>query len=123
MPILDKINHYVKVISKYFHSVSQYWTCKSSRPDVFHKIGVLKNFTKFTGKDLWQNLFFNKVADDACNFIKTRLWHRCFPVNFVEFLRTSFFYRTPPVAASELAGCSLSKLNQVANAFCVFDSC
>ena len=25
----------------------------------------------------------------------------CFPVNFVKFLRTPFFYRTPPVAASE----------------------
>ena len=25
-----------------------------------------------------------------CNFIE-RLWHRCFPVNFAKFLRTSFF--------------------------------
>ena len=23
--------------------------------------------------------------------LKKRLWHRCFPVNFVKFLRTSFF--------------------------------
>ena len=29
-----------------------------------------------------------------------RLWHRCFPVNSVKFLRTPFFYRTPPLAAS-----------------------
>ena len=27
----------------------------------------------------------------ACNFIKKRLWHRCFPVNFAKFLRTPFF--------------------------------
>ena len=27
-------------------------------------------------------------------------WHKCFPVSFAEFLRTSV-YRTPPVIASE----------------------
>ena len=31
------------------------------RPEVFSKKGVLKNFTKFTGKHLRQSLFFNKV--------------------------------------------------------------
>ena len=31
-----------------------------------------------------------------------RLWHRCFPVNFANFLRTSFFIKTPPVAASQI---------------------
>ena len=31
-------------------------------PEVFYKKGVLKNFTKFTGKNLCQSLFFNKVA-------------------------------------------------------------
>ena len=35
---------------------------RSSRPEVFCKKGVLKNFTKFTGKHLCQSLFFNKVA-------------------------------------------------------------
>ena len=34
---------------------------RSSRPEVFCK-GVLRNFTKFTGKHLCQSLFFNKVA-------------------------------------------------------------
>ena len=40
---------------------------------------------------------FNKVAGhrpQACNFIKKRLRHKCFPSNFAKFLRT------PPVAAS-----------------------
>ena len=27
----------------------------------------------------------------ACNFIKKRLWHRCFSVNFTKLLRTAFF--------------------------------
>ena len=32
---------------------------------------------------------FNKVAcQKACNFIKKRLQHRCFPVNIAKFLRT-----------------------------------
>ena len=35
----------------------------SSHPEVFCKKGVLRNFTKFTGKHLCQSLFFNKVAD------------------------------------------------------------
>ena len=26
----------------------------------------------------------------GCNFIKKRLWHKCFPVNFATFLRTPF---------------------------------
>ena len=32
--------------------------------------------------------------------MKKRFQHRCFPVNFEKFLRTPFFYRTPPAAAS-----------------------
>ena len=35
---------------------------RSSRPEVFCKKGVLKNFAQFTGKHLCQGLFFNKVA-------------------------------------------------------------
>ena len=31
-------------------------------------------------------------------WLKKRLWHRCFPVNFAKFLNT-FFHRTPLVAA------------------------
>ena len=53
---------------------------RSSRPEVFCKKGVLRNFTKFTGKHLCQSLFFNKG-----------LWHRYFPENFVKFIRRPFF--------------------------------
>ena len=72
----------------------QCWSNKifrSSRPEVFCKKRVLRNFAKFRGKHLCQSLFFNKVADlKPATFLKKRLWHRCFPVNFAEFLRTSF---------------------------------
>ena len=33
-----------------------------SHREVFCKIGVLRNFTKLTGKHLWQSFFFNKIA-------------------------------------------------------------
>ena len=33
---------------------------------------------------------FLKISQKACNFIKKRLWHRCFPVTFAKFLRTCF---------------------------------
>ena len=43
---------------------------KSSRPEVFCKKGVLRDFAKFTGKHLCQSLFFSKVAGlQACNSI------------------------------------------------------
>ena len=35
---------------------------RSSRPEVFCKKGVPRNFAKVTGKQLCQSLFFNKVA-------------------------------------------------------------
>ena len=61
--------------------------------------GVLKNFTKFTGKHLCESLFFDKVSGyRPTTLLKKRLCHWCFPVNFVKFLRTPFFKRTPSVA-------------------------
>ena len=54
---------------------------------MYYKKGVLRNFAKFTGKHLYHSLFFNKVA--ALRH-ESRLWHRCFPVNFTKFLRTPF---------------------------------
>ena len=60
--------------------------------EVFCSKGVLRNFTKFTGKHLCQRLFFNKVAGlRPATSLKKRLWHRCFPMNFVKFSITTFF--------------------------------
>ena len=63
--------------------------------EVFYKKSVLRNFAKFTGKNLRQNLFLNKVAGlRPATLLKKRLWHRCFTVNFVKFLRTPFLQNT-----------------------------
>ena len=68
-------------------------------PEVFYKIGVFKNFAKFT----WNSKFTCARAcqSQPATLLKKRLSQRCFPVNFAKFLRTPF-YRTPPVAASSL---------------------
>ena len=60
-------------------------------PEVVDKKGILGNFTKFTGKHLYQNLLLDKVAGlTPATLLKKRLWHWCFLVNFAKFLRTSF---------------------------------
>ena len=53
--------------------------------------GVLGNLAKFKEKRLCQSPSFNKVAGlRPATLLKKRLWHKCFPVNFAKFLRTSF---------------------------------
>ena len=64
------------------------------------KKGVLRNFTKFTGKRLCQSLFFNKVTDtvDFFNKLQAQVADSGIGVfrgilrNLLEYL----FYRTPP---------------------------
>ena len=41
-----------------------------------------------------ENTYANSLCCKACNFIKKKLWHRCFPVNFWKFLRTPFIKNT-----------------------------
>ena len=56
---------------------------------------VLRNFAKFTGKQLCQSLFFKKVAVlRPATLLKKKLSHRCFPVNFTKFLRARFSQNT-----------------------------
>ena len=68
---------------------------RSSHKGSSMKKGVVRNFTKFAGKHLWQSLFYNKVAGPRQLYEKidssTGIY---FPVNFAEFLRTPF-HRTP----------------------------
>ena len=71
-----------------------FWICRSSRSQIFDKIGFHKNFRNIHKKTSVLEYLFNKVTGlKACNFIKMRPQHRCF--------RNRFFYETPPVAASE----------------------
>ena len=77
---------------------------RSSRAEGFCKKGVLRNFTKFTGKYLCQSLFVNKVPGlrpKACNFIKKETLAQVFSCDFCKISKNTFFYRTPPMGASD----------------------
>ena len=51
---------------------------------MFYKKGVLKNFAKFIGKQLWQSLLFN-------NFIKKEALAQAFSCEFCEIFKNTFF--------------------------------
>ena len=61
---------------------------KGSRPEMFCKKGVLRNFAKFTGKPLCQSF-------RPATLLKKRLWNSCFLVSFTKFLRTPFLTEYP----------------------------
>ena len=71
--------------------------CRSSRREVFCKKGVLRNLAKFTGKHLWQSLFFNKVA----GLIEKETLAQVFSCEFCQISKNYFSYRTPPMAVSD----------------------
>ena len=54
--------------------------------------GVLRNFTKFTGKHLYQSLIFNKVAGLR---LKKETLAQVFSCKFCETSKNTFSYRTP----------------------------
>ena len=76
------------VFSKIF---SRVWKSRSSHQRCSKEKSVLKNLTKFIGKHRCQSLFFNEVAGlRPATLLKKKLWHRCFPANFVKFLVIPF---------------------------------
>ena len=85
---------------------------RSSRPEVFCKIGVPRNFTKFTGKHLCQSLFLKKLQAWGPQM---RLWHtknealaQVISCEFCENSKNTSFHRTPLMAAS--GRCCIKKL-------------
>ena len=74
---------------------------RSSRSEVFCQKGVLRNFAKFTGKDLCQSLFFNKVKGlrPAILLKKKSLVH-VFSCEFCEISKNNFFIKHLRVTAS-----------------------
>ena len=95
MEFFEKIFESIRMMKKHIcegKEALSWWETRramtrSSRSQMFFKIGVLGNIVNFTGKHLYSSHFLIK----ACNFIKKRLRDRCFPVNFAKFLRTPFF--------------------------------
>ena len=79
---IDRIVKYREVIFRIIY-ITKYADFRSRHRRCSIRKGVLRNFAKFTGKHLCQSLL-----------LKKRLWHMCFPENFVKFLRTSFLQNT-----------------------------
>ena len=69
-------------ICDYYHINWMNSKKSSSRPEVFCKKSVLKNFTKFTEEHL-----------RPATLLKKRLWYRCFPLSLAKFLRIPFFIK------------------------------
>ena len=64
-----------------------YYTQKT-RCQMFYNIGVLKNFAKFTGKHMYRSII------QPATWLKKRLRHWFFPVNFSKLLRSTFSQNT-----------------------------
>ena len=65
-------------------------TSRSSRLQIFLKIGIPKRFANFTGKHLCCSLLLKNLQAEGLQLHKKRLQRRCFPVKFAKFLRTPF---------------------------------
>ena len=98
-------NQFDTLQNSYFE---EYSFLRSSSPEVFCIKGAFKSFAKFTAKHqcLAQPHFKYRWTSQPPTLLKNRLWHSCFSVSFVKFLKTSFlhiiserlllyFYRTP----------------------------
>ena len=66
-----------------------------SRPEVYCKKGVFRNFAKFTGKQLRQSLFFNNVVDlRPAALLKKEALAQVFPCEFCEMSKNPFLQNT-----------------------------
>ena len=72
------------------HQKSRKTPFRSSHQKCSIKKGLFKNFRKFIEQHLCQSPFLRMLQGSAWNYIKKRLWHKCFPLNFVNSLRTPF---------------------------------
>ena len=73
---------------------------RSCHPEVFCKKAVLKNFAKFTGKQLCQSLLFKKAAIQRPSTLSKRDSGTGVSREFCEFFKNTYFYKMPLVAAS-----------------------
>ena len=76
--------------------MSLFQKCRHER--VYTEATVRRCSSKQVFLTISQNLQNSNCTRDS--FLIKRLWHRCFPLNFAKFLKTPFYIRTLPVAAS-----------------------
>ena len=84
-------NQFDTLQNSYFE---EYSFLRSSSPEVFCIKGAFKSLAKFTAKHqcLAQPHFKYRWTSQPPTLLKNRLWHSCFSVSFVKFLKTSFLH-------------------------------
>ena len=95
IPLRKSIEYGETLKQKAIHYQQKVEIFQKQPPDVFCQKRCL---------EIWQNSQENTCArvsyliklqtPRAATLLKKRLWHRCFPVNFAKFLRTSFLQST-----------------------------
>ena len=86
---LNKVKPHTTLWQRYIFS----FTTEAATRGVLLKKGVLRNFTKFTGKHLCQSLFLNKFAVlKPAHFIKKETIAQVFSSEFCEPLDNCFCY-------------------------------
>ena len=79
-----------KIIYIYLRKVQANF--RSSRPEVFCKKGVLRNFAKFTGKHLCWSFFLIKLQVWClATLLIKRLWQKVFSCQFCKISKITFF--------------------------------
>ena len=69
---------------------------RNSHPEVFCKKDVLRNFAKFTGRQLCESRFFNKIAG-----VVPETLSQVFSCEFIEISKTTFFTEHYRVTTSD----------------------
>ena len=83
---LDLSGEYYDIIDINFQKQPAEVLCEKS---------ALRNFAKFAEKKPVPEPFLKKsFRQRLATLLQKRLWHRCFPVNFVKFLRIPFSQNT-----------------------------
>ena len=81
----------IKLIIQTWSNSSLFYRDRSIHQRCSRKKGVLKNFTKFTGKHVCQSLLFNKVAGENSNFIKKETLTQVLSCEFFEIFKNTCF--------------------------------
>ena len=72
---------------------------RNSRSQIFFKVGVLKNFSNFTGKHQCQSFSLIRLQTWGLQLYQETPT-QVFSCKICKIFKNAFFYRTPPVAAS-----------------------
>ena len=98
----SKIESFVKIgTSKETNPLLRRFRSSHRRCSV--KKGALRNFAKLTGKDLWQSLFFNKVAGPwPVTLLKKETLAQAFLCEFCEISKDTFSTEHLQTTASDV---------------------